>query len=197
MRIGYERVSTGPQNLEGQRQALEGAGCEQIYSDKAQRTNTARPGYHEALRALRPGDEFVMVRLDRAVGSIEDAVKLLNMLRKREVRFISLLEGIDTGTPLGEAIFLFAAVLAQLEINVIRERTALGQAAARANGRRGGRRSTVTPAKLARARRMIAEDYPVSQIASELDLSRGAVYRAIGPEIRAARARAARAGDSP
>lgn len=189
VKIGYARVSTAAQNPEAQVNLLREAGCERYYVDWASGISTARPQFHQVLDVLRPGDELMVVKLDRMSRSVPDAVDLLDRLRRREVRFVSLTEGIDTGTPLGKAIYLIAAIFAELERDLIRERTLLGQATSRANGRHGGRRPTVTPAKLALARRMLAERSAVKHIAEVLGVSRPALYRVLGPDIKDARSR--------
>lgn len=189
MKIGYARVSTPAQNPEAQVDRLRAAGCERVYVDRASGTSTARPQFRQALDVLRAGDEFMVVKLDRMSRSVPDAVDLLDQMRRREIRFVSLTEGMDTGTPLGKALYLIAAIFAELEDDLIRERTLLGQATARANGRHGGRRPTVTPQKLALARRMLAERSAVKHIAEVLGVSRPALYRVLGPDIEDARSR--------
>lgn len=192
MRIGYARVSTVGQFPGSQEDMLRDAGCERIYTDHASGASTARPQLTEAVKALRAGDEFVVCRLDRLGRSVGWLIDFLQQLHAQEVEFVSLTEGMDTRTSVGRMVYGMAAVFAQFERDIMLERTLIGQAAARANGRRGGRRSTVTPAKLRRARRMFGEQDSLRHIADVLEVSRAALYRALAPEIEDARARGRR-----
>ena len=70
MLIGYARVSTQEQTLDLQRDALQQAGCERLFTDTVSGTKAERPGLNEALKQLRPGDVFVVWRLDRLGRSL-------------------------------------------------------------------------------------------------------------------------------
>ncbi len=107
MLIGYARVSTDDQNLDLQRDALEGAGCERerIYQDKLSGSTTKRPGLDEAASQLRPGDVFVIWKLDRLGRSVKGLVDFVAELESRGVQFKSLTDGIDSTTPSGRFFF--------------------------------------------------------------------------------------------
>ena len=103
-------------------------------------------------------------------------------MEERGVGFRSLRESIDTTTPAGRLVFHVFASLAEFERDLIRERTAAGLAAARARGRKGGRKPSLTPKKIEVARRMYAEqDATVAEIASVLGVSRATIYRHLVP----------------
>lgn len=187
MLIGYARVSTVGQNDVGQIEALRAAGCERIYTDKASGASTARPLLREALDQLRTGDTLVVWRLDRLGRSLPHLVDVLADLDGRGVQFRSLSEGMDTSTAAGRLLFHVAGAFAQFERDSIRERTMLGQAAARAAGRHGGRKSQVTAAKRRRAERLLGERMSVREIAAQLGVTRQSLYRAMPGEIAAAR----------
>jgi DNA invertase Pin-like site-specific DNA recombinase len=141
--IGYARVSTSDQDLSLQLDALREAGCrdEQVYLDRVSGARAARPGLQACLETLAPGDTLVVWRLDRLGRSMTHLVTLIEELLQRQVRFRSLCDGaIDTTTASGELVFNIFSALAQFERRLTQERTRAGLAAARARGRRGGRK---------------------------------------------------------
>src|SRR6266851_2241613 len=142
--IGYARVSTSDQDIRLQLDALRGAGCRdaEIFLDTASGALPARPGLEACLQVLMPGDTLVVWRLDRLGRSMAHLVTLIEGLLHRQVGFRSLGDGaIDTTTASGELVFHIFSALAQFERRLIQERTQAGLAAARARGRRGGRRA--------------------------------------------------------
>src|SRR5918996_5908575 len=105
MLIGYARVSTNEQNLDSQRDALEKAGCEQIYTDQVSGTKARRPGLEQAFSHLRTGDTLVVWRLDRLGRSLRHLIDTVTDLQEREIGFKSLQESIDTTTSSGKLVF--------------------------------------------------------------------------------------------
>lgn len=178
--IGYARVSTIDQDLALQIDALEDAGCKRIFTDKASGSKTKRDGLDECLEALTDGDTLVVWRLDRLGRSMQHLVALINELKARNISFKSIQDGaIDTTTASGELIFNIFASMAQFERSLIQERTYAGLAAARARGKKGGRRpiSSSDP-KVKAARVMHADpDHCISDICKTLDISRATLYR--------------------
>ena len=138
MRIGYARVSTRDQNLEMQLDALNKAGCQRIFTDKLSGAQVGRPGLNEALSHLREADTLVVWKLDRLGRSVKGLVDLVNELEARKVHFQSITDGVDTKTPAGRLFFHVMASLAQMERELILERTRAGLEAARCAGRVGG-----------------------------------------------------------
>ena len=139
MLIGYARVSTTEQKLDLQQDALQAAGCEQLFTDTASGAKAERPGLAAALQACRKGDTLVVWKLDRLGRSLPHLVETVRGLIARGVGFKSLQENIDTTTSGGKLIFHIFASLAEFERDIIRERTQAGLSAARARGRKGGR----------------------------------------------------------
>ena len=139
MDVGYARVSTSDQKLNLQEDALKQSGCKEIFSDVASGIKTARPGLESALNYLREGDTLVVWKLDRLGRSIQHLIETVKLLSKRKIGFKSLQESIDTTTSGGKLIFHIFSALAELERDLIKERTEAGQKAARARGRLGGR----------------------------------------------------------
>lgn len=157
MRVGYARVSTLDQNLDGQLDALKAAGCDQIFSDKSTGANMERPGLAEALRYCRAGDALVVCRLDRLGRSLKDLLRVVEELRERNIAFVSLTEGVDASGAAGRLVFQIFAAVAEFERALIRERTQAGLAAARARGRMGGRRPKLGPAQVALLQKLGAD----------------------------------------
>lgn len=139
MFIGYARVSTADQNLDLQIDALKQAGCERIFSEAASGARVDRKALGEALSFAREKDVFVVWKLDRLGRTVGQLVDFVSALKSRSVEFRSLTDGIDTTTPAGRFFFNMMAALAEMERDLIRERTMAGLAAARARGRTGGR----------------------------------------------------------
>ena len=140
MLIGYARVSTHEQNHDLQRDALKQAGCDKIVEDTASGGKVQRSGLDRALELLRPGDTLVVWRLDRLGRTLRHLIELIGELEGQGIGFRSITEAIDTTSPGGTLVFHIFGALAEFERNLIRERTMAGLAAARARGRRGGRR---------------------------------------------------------
>lgn len=178
--IGYARVSTTDQDLSLQMNALQVANCEPIFTDKVSGAKSARPGLDACLKTLRAGDTLVVWRLDRLGRSMQHLVSVVADLKAREVGFRSLRDGaIDTTTASGELIFNIFAALAQFEAELIRERTRAGLAAARARGRKGGRKPVMKSDPKVRMAKKMYEDGSLTaeEICGSLKISRATFYR--------------------
>ncbi|MFD5910198.1 recombinase family protein [Streptomyces massasporeus] len=183
--IGYARVSTKGQNLDRQIAALEGAGCERIFSDKKSGKNTEREELWKALDYLRPSDTLVVPSLDRLGRSIQDLIAIVAGLRQRGIGFRSLHEALDTTTPGGRLVFHVFAALAEFIRELIVQGTHEGIAAARARGQRLGRPPAMTEEQILHARSMLANpEASISSIAKLLGVSRTTIYKYV-PELRA------------
>lgn len=177
MLIGYARVSTQDQNLELQREALTKAGCERIFEDRASGSRTDREGLARAMDMLRSGDTLVVWKLDRLGRSVKQLVDLVGELQQRGVQFKSLTDAIDTSTPSGRFFFHVMASLAEMERELIVERTRAGLEAARKLGRKGGRRPKMTAGKIESARRLLETGMPAKDVARSLGVSVPTLYR--------------------
>jgi DNA invertase Pin-like site-specific DNA recombinase len=182
MRIGYARVSTQDQHPELQLDALGSAGCEQMFHEKASGKDKDRPELETCLKVLRQGDTLVVWRLDRLGRSLKDLVEIVHTLETRGVGFLSLTESIDTTNAGGRLVFHVFAALAEFERNLIRERTVAGLAAARARGRKGGRRVKMDKSDVRKAAAMlhdplmtkteVAKHFGVTRVTLNLALAR-------------------------
>lgn len=180
--IGYARISTNDQNPDSQGAALRAAGCEKIFTDTASGKLARRAELDAALDYLRSGDTLVITKLDRLGRSVRNLIDLADLLYGRGIGLRVLHQGIDTTTPAGKMFFHVLAAMAEFETALISERTRDGLAAARARGRKGGRRPKLTPAKLAAARKMYdAREHTVAEIASIVGVARSTLYRALDP----------------
>ena len=177
MQVGYARVSTKDQNLHLQHEALQQAGCEKIYEDQASGAKASRKGLDLALEVLREGDSLVVWKLDRLGRNVKDLVTLVGELEQRGIHFKSLTDNIDTTTTAGRFFFHVMASLAQMERELLVERTRAGLDAARKRGRVGGRKRAMTDSKLQSAKRLLADGVPPKDVASDLGVSVPTLYR--------------------
>lgn len=178
--IGYARVSTADQELDLQLDELEKAGCERIFSDKVSGSKADRPGLADCMECLESGDTLVVWRLDRLGRSMPQLVTLVEELRSRKVHFKSLCDGfLDTTTASGELVFHIFAALAQFERTLIQERTRAGLEAARARGKKGGRRPISPKNPKVRMAKALHQDKSMSipEICSTLQISKATFYR--------------------
>lgn len=145
MRLGYARVSTQDQDPAAQIGALESAGCERVFQEKASGGRWDRPELHRLLGQLRKGDVVVVWKLDRLSRSLKDLLLTLEKIEEAAAHFQSLTEAIDTATPAGRMMMQIVGSFAEFERAMLRERTKSGLDAARQEGRIGGRRPKLTP----------------------------------------------------
>lgn len=183
-RIGYARVSTRGQNDDSQVDELNAHGVDKLFIDHGVRgKHAARPELGKALGYLREGDVFVITRLSRAMRSLKDMLVLVDDLQKRGIDLVVTKQGIDTTTPTGRLTFHILAAIDQFERELIVEGTREGLAAARARGRVGGRKPSLTAAQIKHARKLYAEGgHTVAEIASLFGVSRQTIYRAFEPD---------------
>ena len=178
MKIGYARVSTADQNLDLQRDALQAAGCERIFEEKESGTKNERPELLRLMDTLRPEDTLVVWRLDRLGRSLKHLIATVEELDMRQVGFQSVTEAIDTTTSGGKLIFHLFASLAEFEKNLIQERTKAGLIAARARGRKGGRKTVMDEDKRKAAQALRNDtSQSVTAICKTLGVSRATFYR--------------------
>lgn len=178
MLVGYARVSTLDQNLDLQRDALDRAGCERVFTDTASGAKAERAGLAAALDFLRPGDTLAVWKLDRLGRSLKHLIETVQELEGRGVGFRSLQESIDTTSSGGKLVFHLFAALAEFERDIIRERTQAGLAAARARGRKGGRPRALNDKKAAMAQTLRQDpNRSIQEICETLRISRATFYR--------------------
>jgi len=177
-------VSTRDQNPDGQHDALDAAGCDEVLVDKASGKLASRPKLDEALRISRKGDQLVVTKLDRLGRSLEHLMALSKQLQPKQVDLVVLDQGIDTSTAVGRMFFQILGAIAEFEHALMSERTRDGLDAARARGRTGGQKPKLTPRQAKIAQDMYDElgadgrrAHTVQQIADEFGVTRPTIYR--------------------
>lgn len=174
------------------------AGCLRVFVDQASGVLDERPELNKLIEQLQPGNTLVVWKLDRLGRSLRHLIDVVSELQGRGVGFRSLHENIDTATSGGKLVFHVFGALAEFERDMIRERTYAGLAAARARGRKGGRPSSMTPAKLRMAREMYDKrEYTVEVIAKTIGVSKATVYRHLGVASKDAGNEGVRATNPP
>lgn len=180
-RFGYARVSTDDQRLDLQRDALSKAGCVDIYEEKVSGKSADRPVLEYCLRTLGQGDTLIVWRLDRLGRSLSDLVRIVGELEQLGIGFESLTERIDTGSATGKLTFHLFSALAEFERNLIRERTHAGLAAARARGRKGGRKPSLDEKQAKEIKTLLRDpDIQVTDVAKRYGVSRATIYKYAG-----------------
>lgn len=180
--IGYARVSRNDQDLQLQIDALLKAGCHRkdIHVDKISGSREKRPGLDTCLADLQQGDVLYVWRLDRLGRSLSHLIEIVTDLFNKKIGFKSIQDGhIDTTTASGELMFNIFSSLAQFEKRLIQERTKAGLEAARARGRKGGRKPLNPFDQKVLAAQKLHQDHSqeVKEICKSLKISPSTFYR--------------------
>ena len=184
--IGYARVSTRQQSTDRQEEDLLVAGVrrDDLYIDRGvSGARASRPQFDRAIAALHDGDTLVIATLDRLGRSTQNMLTFAHELRNRGagLRVLNLGGGdVDTSTPMGSMVFTVMAALAQMELDIKRERIGDSVSKRRAAGKDlGGRRPVFTDSQIRNAIRLIDGGEPAAQVAKDLGMSRATLYRRI------------------
>lgn len=184
--LGYARVSTAHQSLDQQMDALKAVGVDaaRVYTDKLSGTSTRqqRPGLAALLDYARQGDAIVVVGIDRLGRNAAEVMTTIRDLGARGIVLRSLREGIDTSNASGRMVAGVLASLAELELELGRERRTAARDARRARGQSIGRPKALDDSKTALARRMNVSGESANTIASALGVSRATVYRVLAEQ---------------
>lgn len=178
-KIGYARVSTTEQSLDLQIDALEKEGCAVIFTEKASGRKTDRTELTKCLEYLREGDVLVVYKLDRLGRTTRQLIELVEDLDKKGIQFKAITNQIDTTTAQGKFFFTIMAAFAEMEANLIRERTKAGLESARARGRKGGR-PRIDQKVLEKAIRLYnTKEYTIAEITEMTGISKAKLYQAL------------------
>lgn len=180
MKIGYSRCSSAGQNHQSQIDALERADCEVIYRETASGSRSDREELSKLIAFARPGDEVVVVRLDRLGRQMRHVLDVIDQLTRKEVALVSLGEAIDGTTPSGKLALHMLAALSQYELEQKRLACEAGRKAAIARGRLGGRPRSLDETKLQVARTLMAESQlSMAEIAQQVGVAPSTLYRTL------------------
>src|SRR5271163_4196610 len=178
MKFGYARVSTDDQNPALQLAALKKAGCQTVFKDEGlSGATTKRPALLRCLKTLDDGDTLIVWKLDRLGRSLRDLITMLDDLKRRQVKFRSLTEHIDTDTPTGRAMWQMIGLLAELERSLISERTRAGVKDAQRRGVKFGRKPKLSAKQIDHARKLIDGGQRREDVAALLNVDRTTLYR--------------------
>lgn len=183
MKVGYARVSSNGQNIDLQLNALEKCGVDKIFMEKMSAVKH-RPELDKLLDYIRPGDTVVVWKLDRIARSLKHLIDIVEIFKEKEVTFISLTESIDTSNSLGKFFLQINGCFAELERDLIIERTMAGLEAARQRGKFGGRKPGISPEAQKKAKllkKMYLDEnneYTIEEMREILGIgSRATIYR--------------------
>jgi DNA invertase Pin-like site-specific DNA recombinase len=193
----YLRVSTDEQTVENQRRELEAVATRHgwhivaTFADEGvsgSKGRDKRPGFDKLCKGIarREFDMVAAWAVDRLGRSLQDLVTFLGELHAKGVDLFLQQQGLDTSTPSGRAMFQMLGVFAEFERAMIVGRVNAGLARAKAQGKRLGRPSGMTPAKNNEARAMLANGVGVLKIAKTLGVGTGTVQKLKGEVQQAA-----------
>jgi DNA invertase Pin-like site-specific DNA recombinase len=173
----YARISSDVQTTDGQVLALStrfpGA---QVVTEVASGAKS-RPMLKALVDQLQPGDMLIVAALDRLGRKTSEVLALIEDLDRRGVVLMSIREGVDYSTPTGRLVTQILVSVAEMERSLLRERTRLGLAAAKARGSILGRRCSIDPELVAEALRLGAAGHSTREIARRLGMSVSSVGR--------------------
>ena len=178
--LGYARVSTTGQDLDAQLAALADAGAnpDQVFTDKLSGSaKTARPGLAAMLDYARPGDTVVVAAIDRLGRSVAEITRTIADLGERRITLRALREGVDTATSTGRAIAAIMATLAELELELGRERRAASRQSRQTRGLPATKPAKLGPERQDQLRRLAATGEPVRELAKAFGIGRATAYR--------------------
>jgi DNA invertase Pin-like site-specific DNA recombinase len=177
--IGYARISTDEQSLDLQINALKAVGVKDhdIITEQVSGAASDRPALDLAIKRLRPGDVFVVWRLDRIARTVKELIERMNEINDSGAKFRSLSESIDTSSAVGSLIFHVLGAVAEFERQLIIERTNAGIQAAKERGVRFGHPHKITH-EMVEGMQNLRDDGDLSmrQIAKKFNVSEGTVY---------------------
>lgn len=147
-RVAYIRVSTVEQNEARQVEALKTYQINKIYVEKASGKDTNRPCLQEMLDYVRDGDTVYILDFSRLARSTKDLLDIVEQLKTKGVKLVSLKENLDTNTPAGKMMLTMLGAIYEFERANILERQMEGIVLAKRAGKYKGRKRIIPPANL-------------------------------------------------
>lgn len=178
--LGYARVSTTGQDLDAQLAAFNAAGVDtfRVFTDNVSGSaKTGRPGLAAMLDYARAGDTVIVCAIDRLGRSVAEVTRTIAELGERRILLRALREGIDTATPTGRAVAAIMATLAELELELGRERRAASRESRRTRQLPATKPYKLTANRQEQLRRLAATGEPVRELASAFGIGRATAYR--------------------
>lgn len=187
--FGYGRVSTKEQTTENQRREIETSGCAVTYwfadegvSGKV--SASQRPQFAKMLGQIRDGETLVVTKLDRLGRDAQDVGATIKMLAARGIEVVVLQLGkLDLTRAAGKLMLTMLAAVAEMDRDLLVERTQSGLARAKAEGKRLGRPTKTTEEQRTAMAKRFQADESISALAREYGLSRASVMRIVKPAV--------------
>ena len=179
-------LSTTGQDLDAQLAALSAAGVEpqRVFTDTLSGSaKTARPGLAAMLDYARAGDTVVVAAIDRLGRSVAEVTRTIADLGERRITLRALREGVDTATPTGRAVAAIMATLAELELELDRERRAASRESRRVRGLPATKPPKLSPDRQEQLRRLAATGGPVRELAAAFGIGRATAYRYLAGKV--------------
>lgn len=179
MNFCYIRVSTQAQHTDRQKELLKQYSIERVFEEKITGTTKERPQLIEMMKQLRAGDTVYIESFSRLARNTKDLISIVEDLGARGIEIYSHKEQFDTSTSTGKLMLTMFAALAQFERDIIADRTKEGLEAARARGKKGGRKSLDNKV-IDRALKLYnSKTLSVSDICITCNISKPTLYRYI------------------
>ena len=180
MKLGYARVSTEDQTLDGQCQRLSAAGCEKLFEEKISGVRRNRPQLEKLIEHIRKGDVLVVTRLDRLARSTSELLRIAERLTEKNAGLQSLDEPwADTTSPSGRMVMTIFAGIAEFERTLIISRTGDGRVAAKARGVIFGRPKKMRLDQQELARELVRDGKSISAVARTFNVHPATIHRVI------------------
>ena len=178
MKYGYARVSTVSQELEVQLQALNNENCDVIFHEKFTGTKSDRPQLNEVLSVIKEGDTLVVTKLDRLARNTVEGIEIVKNLFSKGIRVHVLNVGLLEDTTMGRFFLTTLLAVAEMERNLIVERTQEGKAIAKQREDfREGRPNKFTKKQLEHALKLL-ETHSYKEVEETTGISKSTLIRA-------------------
>lgn len=181
-KIGYARVSTRDQNLDSQIDVLNRHDCDRIFSEKVSGRKYKRTELDKCLDYLREGDTLVITRLDRLGRTTKQLIELAQYLEEHEIDLEIIDMNINTNDAMGKMFFTMMSAFAELEANLLSERTKKGLASARSRGRMGGRPKFPKDKRETVISLYESKKYTINEIIRMTGVSKSTIYNIVNSQ---------------